>query len=120
EWLDKKGDDKAIRDMKSFASTPQKDDVHVVNELHMWKDHQVLVHLTTRDVLHSFNLPQLRVKQDALPGKSIPVWFKPIKANLDSDNKALRDSENKPDPKFQWEIPCAVLCGWGHGRMIGR
>jgi len=110
EWLTKKGD--ALSDMKSFVTSPQRDDIHVVNELHVWKDHQALVHLSTRDVLHSFNLPQLRVKQDALPGKQIPVWFKPIKANLDENNKQI--------PGQVWEIPCAELCGWGHGRMIGK
>jgi cytochrome c oxidase subunit 2 len=112
EWLEKKVDARTIEDMKSFANYPQKSDVHVVNELHVWDDHQVLVHLTTRDVLHSFNLPQMRVKQDALPGKQIPVWFVPKKANLDDNNKQI--------PGMIWEIPCAELCGWGHGRMIGR
>jgi cytochrome c oxidase subunit 2 len=112
DWLAKKNDADVKADMKSFASYQQQSDVHTVNELHMWNEHPVLVHLSTRDVLHSFNLPQLRVKQDALPGKQIPVWFKPIKANLDSDNKQI--------PGRVWEIPCAELCGWGHGRMIGR
>ncbi len=112
EWMAKK-DEKAVQDdMKSFANSPQKSDIHIVNELHMWNEHPVLVHLSTRDVLHSFNLPQFRVKQDALPGKQIPVWFKPIKANLDDNNKQIADRV--------WEIPCAELCGWGHGRMIGR
>jgi cytochrome c oxidase subunit 2 len=114
EWLDNKKDPAVAADMKSFATYPQSSDVHVVNELHFWNKHPVLVHLSTRDVLHSFNLPQFRVKQDALPGKQIPVWFKPISANLDRDNKQL------PGSKWQWEIPCAELCGWGHGRMIGR
>ena len=112
EWIAKKTDPAVIKDMESFAQSPQKSDVHVVNELHMWNDYPMLVHLSTRDVLHSFNLPQFRVKQDALPGKQIPVWFRPIKANLDSKNKQLSDRV--------WEIPCAELCGWGHGRMIGR
>jgi cytochrome c oxidase subunit 2 len=113
EWLSAtKGDPEIKKDMESFARSPQKSDIYAVNDLHMWKDHPVLVHLSTRDVLHSFNLPQFRVKQDALPGKQIPVWFKPIKANLDSDNKQI--------PDRVWEIPCAELCGWGHGRMIGR
>lgn len=114
EWIANKdkNDKDVISDMESFANSPQKSDVHVVNELHMWNEYPVLVHLSTRDVLHSFNLPQFRVKQDALPGKQIPVWFKPIKANLDANNKQIADRV--------WEIPCAELCGWGHGRMIGR
>lgn len=112
DWLDNKDDPATARDMKSFAVYPQQSDVHVVNELHMWNEHPILVHVSTRDVLHSFNLPQFRIKQDTLPGKQIPVWFKPIKANLDEDNKQIADRV--------WEIPCAELCGWGHGRMIGR
>lgn len=111
-WLSKKDDPEVQKDMKSFASVPQKSDVHVVNELHMWNNYPILNHVSTRDVLHSFNLPQFRVKQDTLPGKKIPVWFRPIKANLDKDNKQI--------PDRVWEIPCAELCGWGHGRMIGR
>jgi cytochrome c oxidase subunit 2 len=112
EWLEKPDDEAVKKDMKSFAQVPQKDDVHVVNELHFWNENPVLVHVSTRDVLHSFNLPQFRVKQDTLPGKQIPVWFRPIKANLDAENKLIKGRD--------WEIPCAELCGWGHGRMIGR
>ena len=51
------------------------DDVHVVNEVHTWKGANVKIYLKTHDVIHSFFLPNLRLKQDALPGKTIPVWF---------------------------------------------
>ncbi|MCS6897806.1 MAG: hypothetical protein NZM29_07505 [Nitrospira sp.] len=130
---------------KNFARQPHLDDVHVVNELHIWKDYPVLIYLGTRDVLHSFNLPNFRVKQDALPGKIIPVWFTPTKANVfktkNSDGKwqwhygyrletdpqtgrpapvAGADGRPIPDPAFTWDIPCAELCGWGHWRMVGR
>src|SRR5262249_21321687 len=74
-----KSDPKLAEDFKDNAHV---DDVHTVNEIHVWKggkdpneQHRVLVHLKTRDVLHSFFLPNLRLKQDALPGKTIPVWF---------------------------------------------
>src|SRR5208282_4127460 len=60
---------------KAYDQKPDISDVHVPNEIHVWKDAQVLVHLKTSDVIHSFFLPNLRLKQDALPGKSIPVWF---------------------------------------------
>ena len=43
-------------------------------------DRHVVINLSTKDVIHSFNMPHMRVKQDALPGKTIPVWFKPIKS----------------------------------------
>lgn len=51
------------------------DDLHVPNELHMHKDARTLIDLRSMDVLHSFFLPNLRVKQDAVPGLAIPVWF---------------------------------------------
>ena len=98
------------RDWERFS--PHYDDVHVVNEVHAVKNKPMLVHLSTRDVIHSFNLPHMRVKQDALPGKMIPVWFTPINANVDKDGKEL--------PGKIWELPCAELCGWGHVRMVGR
>jgi cytochrome c oxidase subunit 2 len=73
KWQADKSATKA--DFDSFGKLPQADDIHVVNELHIYQDHQVVVHLTTRDVIHSFNAPNFRVKQDALPGKVIPFWF---------------------------------------------
>ena len=63
------------------------DDIHVVNEMHVWKDQPVVVHSAPADVIHSFNLPHLRVKQDALPGKMIPVWFKPRNQHRSNEAK---------------------------------
>jgi len=51
-------------------------------------------------VIHSFFLPYMRVKHDAIPGNVVPVWFKPVEAG---------DSE----------IGCAQLCGLSHFRMRG-
>lgn len=114
-------------DFKLFAKNPHMDDVHTVNALHAIKDHPVLVHLGTRDVIHSFNLPHMRVKQDALPGKMIPVWFTPKKANTKKNDKTGRwddgynPSTQQWDDNFQiWDLACAELCGWGHYRMVGR
>jgi cytochrome c oxidase subunit II len=126
------------RDFDSFGRIPQADDVYVVNELHIYQDHQVVVQLTTRDVIHSFNLPNFRVKQDALPGKLIPVWFI-TKKDFECWNTAWDDAKNRyvdgidpktgkpavdangnPSKEFTYDIPCAELCGWGHYRMIGR
>ncbi len=86
-WLDNPNDSAVRADYKSFAGTPQYDDVPDVNELHLWKDNPVVVYLTTRDVIHSFNIPVMRVKQDALPGKMIPVWFIANMANTAKDPK---------------------------------
>ena len=57
--------------------------------------------LTSRDVIHSFTLNEMRVKQDANPGMTARVWFTPI---------AIGD----------WEIACSQLCGLGHYRMRGE
>src|SRR5262249_48161074 len=73
----------------------------VVNDLHFVKNKPALIYLKTSDVLHSFYLPQLRIKQDAVPGLTIPVWF-------DADEAG------------PYELVCAELCGWGHYKMRGR
>ncbi len=76
------------------------DDLHTVNDLRMVKDEPVTILLKSQDVIHSFFLPQMRIKQDAVPGLTIPVWF-------DSDRAG------------QYELVCAELCGWGHYKMRG-
>ena len=78
------------------------DDIHPpVNILHFPLDRQVLVRLKSEDVIHSFFVPELRVKQDAVPGRQIDFWFQPSQAG-------------------QYEVACAELCGLGHYRMRGR
>jgi cytochrome c oxidase subunit 2 len=77
------------------------DDLQLVNDLHFVKNRPTLIKLKTQDVLHSFFLPQMRMKQDAVPGLTIPVWF-------DADTAG------------QYELLCAELCGWGHYKMRGR
>lgn len=96
---------------------PQADDVHVVNEVHTWKGAKVRMYLKTRDVLHSFFLPNLRIKQDALPGKTIPVWYDADETNCkyDSATNSWQFIEGKA-----WELACAELCGWGHYKMRGH
>lgn len=74
------------------------DDLHTVNDLHFVKDLPTIIHLKSEDVLHSFFLPQLRVKQDAVPGMTIPVYFDAKRAG-------------------RYELLCAELCGWGHYKM---
>jgi cytochrome c oxidase subunit 2 len=114
-------------DAKSFATNPHPDDIHVVNEVHTWKDQRVLVALRTRDVIHSFYLPNLRLKQDALPGKTIPVWFEVNAFNtkkqgdvwVDGDGRDLKTG-TPSNPDKVWELACAELCGWGHYKMTGR
>ena len=77
------------------------DDVHAVNDLHIPVNEDILVDLQSMDVLHDFFLPNLRVKQDAVPGMSIPVWFRALEPGT-------------------YDLVCAELCGWGHYKMKGR
>lgn len=76
------------------------DDFVVRNQVHIPVGRAVRVTLTAEDVIHSFFLPHFRVKQDAVPGMSIPIWFE---ATTTGD----------------YELACAELCGLGHYRMRG-
>ena len=89
-----------------------KDDFNSENQLHVPVDRPVLVHLSSKDVIHSFGLYEMRVKQDAIPGMQIPVWFIPTVTTAD-----MRRKLGKAD--FDYEIACSQLCGLGHFRMRG-
>jgi len=77
-----------------------KDDLTTINQLTLPVDRPILVHLSSKDVIHSFGLFEMRVKQDAIPGLDIPVWFVPTRVG-------------------DYEIACSQLCGLGHYRMRG-
>lgn len=86
-------------------SDPQAaDDITTLNQLHLQLNRPIIVRLSSKDVIHSFALPNMRVKQDAIPGMEVPVHFTPV-----------RTSGNEI-----WEIACAQLCGLGHYRMKGQ
>lgn len=123
DWL--ASNQKEEADFNAFPRNPHQDDVHTVNTLHVIQNRPALIHLKTRDVLHSLNIPHMRVKQDALSGKTIPVWFTPTTYNTRRVGDHWEDGFNPhtgqgSDNNYVWEIPCAELCGWGHYRMIGR
>jgi cytochrome c oxidase subunit 2 len=103
---------------RRWAEAPQADDVHVVNELHTWKGAKVKIYLKTQDVIHSFFLPNLRLKQDALPGKTIPMWFSATRANM-IYNPETKTWEHDDDAPATFEIACAELCGGRHYQMRG-
>jgi cytochrome c oxidase subunit II len=88
------------------------DDVVTVNQLHLPVNKPAIVYISSLDVIHSFALQEMRVKQDAIPGMSTPVWFVPT---VTSDEMRQR----KGDDKWSYEISCAQLCGLGHYRMRG-
>jgi len=81
------------------------DDITSLNVMFLPVNRPVVVYLSTKEVIHSFNLTELRVKQDAIPGMRIPVSFTPTLATADF---------GRP-----FEIACAQLCGLGHYRMRG-
>ena len=89
-----------------------KDDVTTLNQLYLPANKPVIVKLRSKDVIHSFGVPEFRVKQDAIPGLTIPVWFVP---NVTTAEMRTRTG----NPEFQYEIACAQLCGLGHYRMRG-
>lgn len=83
------------------ADAAAKDDIALLNVLTLPIDRTVVVQLMSRDVVHSFTLNEMRVKQDANPGMVSRVWFTPVVTG-------------------QWEIACSQLCGLGHYRMRGE
>ena len=89
-----------------------KDDITDINNLPLPVNRPVLVHLSSKDVIHSFGLYEMRVKQDAIPGMQIPVWFIPT---VTTDEMR----RNLGNPNFEYEITCSQLCGLGHFRMRG-
>lgn len=88
------------------------DDITTVNQLYLPVDKPAIIHVSSKDVIHSFNLPHMRIKQDMVPGVSIPLWFTPTVTTAE-----MRERTGKDD--FQYEIACAQLCGLGHYRMRG-
>ena len=89
-----------------------KDDVTELNQLYLPVNRPIIVRLKSKDVIHSFGVPEFRVKQDAIPGLTIPIHFVPTVTTAEMRTR-------KGNPEFQYEIACAQLCGLGHYRMRG-
>jgi cytochrome c oxidase subunit 2 len=77
------------------------DDIFTVDELHVQVNQTYHFLLESRDVLHSFSVPVFRIKQDAIPGRSITGWFEPTIVG-------------------EFDMQCAEICGIGHGVMASR
>jgi cytochrome c oxidase subunit II len=77
------------------------DDKTIENDMNVPVNQVIRVHLKSKDVIHSFFVPVLRLKQDALPGREILQWFQATTPG-------------------RYEIPCAELCGFGHSGMLGH
>lgn len=76
------------------------DDITTINQVRVPLGHTIVVRLRSQDVIHSFFVPALRIKQDAVPGMLNQLWFVPTRAG-------------------KFEIACAELCGLAHYRMRG-
>lgn len=77
------------------------DIVRTDGKLYLPVNEEVLLKINSADVLHSFFLPNLRMKQDVVPGMEQKMWFKAKKTG-------------------GYDIVCAELCGWGHYKMKAR
>lgn len=77
-----------------------KDDIVLQGALHVPVNRPVVIQLSSKDVIHSFGVPAMRVKRDAVPGLVASVWFTPTTAG-------------------QFDIACSQLCGMAHYRMRG-
>ncbi len=82
------------------SSPNGRDDLVVPGDLHLPVGRPVVIQLSSKDVIHSFGVPAMRVKQDAIPGLLSPVWFTPTATG-------------------RFDIACSQLCGLGHYRMRG-
>ena len=76
------------------------DDIATVNQMNIPVNKPVIVYLSTMDVIHSLGIAEMRVKQDAIPGLEMPMWW-------------------VPTVEGTFEINCSQLCGLGHYRMRG-
>jgi cytochrome c oxidase subunit 2 len=103
-----RGDSKFVSTTNPVGLDPDdpagKDDVVSLNNLHLEVNRDAVIHISSKDVIHSFKLPVMRAEQDAVPGMDVPIHLKPIRTNNGE----------------QWEIACAQLCGLGHYRMRGQ
>jgi cytochrome c oxidase subunit II len=75
-----------------------KDDIQLLNQVHCVVNKPVIIHLSSKDVIHSFKVIAMRMTQDAIPGMRIPLHFTPTKEGI-------------------YQINCAQLCGQGHASM---
>src|SRR5262249_14894333 len=72
-----------------------------IDELHVPVGKAVRLTMTSEDVIHSFYVPEFRVKQDAVPGRYTTLWFEATKPGV-------------------YHLFCAEYCGTQHSGMVGR
>ena len=88
--------------LEDLAETPDVDEsadnIYTIDKLVIETDRLVHFNLKSKDVLHDFSVPILRLKQDAIPGRVIKGWFKSTITGA-------------------YDLQCAEMCGIGHGIM---
>ncbi len=77
------------------------DDIWTTDDMYVENEKTYHFQLSSRDVLHDFSVPVFRIKQDAVPGRTITGWFHATRSGT-------------------YDIQCAEICGIGHGVMAGR
>jgi cytochrome c oxidase subunit 2 len=77
-----------------------RDDLILLNDIHLPVNQPVRLRLRAKDVIHSFYVPDFRLRQDTVPGMTIDVWFVPTQTGV-------------------YELACSQLCGFGHYSMRG-
>jgi cytochrome c oxidase subunit 2 len=82
------------------ADPDGKDDIQLINDIHVPVNKPVIIYHGSKDVVHSLKIIAMRVCQDAIPGLRVPVWFTPTIIG-------------------KYQINCAQLCGNGHAAMSG-
>jgi len=95
------GPDNILDDDAATEADETADNIWMVDELHLEVKKMYHYKLESKDVIHSLSVPAFRLKQDAIPGREIMGWFKPLETG-----------------KFDFQ--CAEMCGIGHGVMFAQ
>ncbi|MGC6426718.1 MAG: cytochrome c oxidase subunit II [Akkermansiaceae bacterium] len=91
---------KSVGDPCIDPDDPNGWDDYVVGSLKLPVDRNAILQVTSTDVIHNYSIIPMRIQQDALPGRDIPMWFKPVK-------------------KLETFVVCGQLCGEQHADMRG-
>jgi cytochrome c oxidase subunit 2 len=91
---------KGVGDIGLDLDDPNAHDDFVQPILKLPKDRPAVLNITSTDVIHNYHIVPMRIQQDAIPGREIPMWFTPIKT-------------------IETFVVCGQLCGEGHSNMLG-
>jgi len=91
---------KGVGDIGLDPDDPNAHDDFVQPILKLPKDRPAVLNITSTDVIHNYHIVPMRIQQDAIPGREIPMWFTPIRT-------------------IETFVVCGQLCGEGHSNMLG-